>query len=238
MGGHQSTQSVNSSAKLAATVVQTATQDCINVGSGENIVNVNGNYNVIDGVKQNLSLSINSSCPVLTGQDSTFQAALSNALTNTNASQSVALTEWINNTRNTQESNINNQLQTNLTQSTAQKCLSSLNGANIQNISGSGNVVKNVAQNVSLNVISQCLMKNGQTNNMVSDITNTVNQHSVYKSENPFAFITDALTAISSNVVYTVALIFVALVFFAILYAAFRHHRADEKTLRAEGAKA
>ena len=223
MGGHQSTQSVNTSAKLAASVVQSATQSCINIGSGSNIISFGGNNNVVDGVNQTVSVSVNSNCQVLTGQDSTFQAALASAATSTLDSQQVAMTQWMDNSHTDQSTSISNQLNTNLSQATAQTCLNQLAASNQLQFSGSGNVVKNIAQNATMDVISNCLMKNGQTNTMVSDITNTVNQHAQYKSENPFAFITDAITAVAKNITYTVALVFIAIVCFVVLYEILKH---------------
>lgn len=222
MGGHESKQKINVSTNVAANIVQNTAQNCINVAYGGNTFNINGNYNDISGVTQTVSISINSTCSTFASQDSTFNSDLANALSQVLNDQEVALTQWMDNSKDDQETNITQNVTANFTQTTVQNCVNNLNGYNIFNVSGDGNVVKNITQTATLSVISQCLLQNGQTSDVVSNITNTVNQHGTYTSENPLAFITDAIEAVLKSAMVIAAVIFIVLVCFVFLFMLMR----------------
>src|SRR5512147_1253671 len=97
MGGHHSKQSIHVSTNVAANIVQDTAQNCINVAYGGNTITINGDYNVVSGVNQTVSISINSSCSTFASQDSTFNSDLQNSLSQVLADQEVALTEWMDN---------------------------------------------------------------------------------------------------------------------------------------------
>lgn len=225
MGGHSSTQSINVSTDVAANIVQNTAQSCINVSYGGNTFNIDGDYNDISGVKQNVAISVNSTCSTFAGQNSTFSTDLQHALTQFLNDQQIALTQWLDNSRDDQATNISQSVTANFTQSTVQNCVNNLDGRNIFNVSGNGNVVKDITQSTTLNVISQCLLQNGQTNDVVSTITNTVNQHGTYTSANPLAFITDAIGAIAKSVLAVAAVIFIVLICFVFLFLLMRRQR-------------
>lgn len=222
MGGHQSKQTVGVSTNVAANIVQNTAQNCISVAYGGNTININGNYNNVSGVDQTVSISINSDCSTFAQQNSTFDADLQNALTQALNDQEVALTEWMDNSRDDQSASVSNSVTANFTQNTVQNCVNTLNGYNILNVTGTGNVVKDITQNATLNVISQCLLGNGQTSSVVSDITNTVNQQSTYVSQNPLAFIADAIAAIFKSLIVAAAVVFVVIICFVMLFLLLR----------------
>jgi hypothetical protein len=216
--GHESKQSVLSTTTTTANIVQQTAQNCIDVSYGGNVIDVNGNYNILSGVDQTVSLSVNSDCSTFASQNSTFNSDLSDAMSQILSDQEVALTQWIDTSKDTQYTNITENVTANFTQSTVQSCVNNLNGYNVLSVTGSGNVIKNITQDVSLNILSQCLIQNSQTGSSISDITNTVNQHSTYTSTNPFAFIADALESMSRSAMAIAAIIFIVIVSFVIIF--------------------
>lgn len=217
MGGHQSKQTVGVSALVAANVVQNTTQNCINVMYGDNVITVNGNYNVISGVNQSVSISIDSTCSTMAAQDSTFQADLEAAVSQSLSDQEQAMTSWMDNSGDDQGMSFKQSVTTNFTQTTVQNCVNTLNGTNILNINGSGNVVKDIVQTSTLNLISQCLLGNEQTTKTIVDITDTANQQGVYKSESPFAFLGDAFEAVAGSAIKIMAIIFIVIISFVFI---------------------
>jgi hypothetical protein len=218
MGGHQSTQTINVSTQVAANIVQNTAQNCIDVSYGQNTITINGDYNILSGVDQTIKLSINSNCSTFAAQNSTFSADLQNSLAQILNDQEIALIAWMDNSHDDQTTNIAQSVTANFTQSTVQNCVSNLNGGNALNVTGSGNVIKDVTQTISLNLISQCLLNNNQTNDVVNDITNTVNQSGTYTSVSPFAFIADAIAAVFKSVVVAAAIVFIVIVCFIFLF--------------------
>ena len=222
MGGHTSKQSIKASTSIAANIVQNTAQNCINVSYGGNTFSIDGNYNDISGVSQTVSVAVSAGCSTFAGQNTTFSNDLSHALTQFYDDQEVALTQWLDNSRDDQETNISQSVTANFTQSAVQSCVNNLNNINIFSVTGNGNVVKDVTQTVTLNVLSQCLLQNGQTNDVVSTITNTINQHGTYTSENPLAFITDAIGAVAKSALAVAAVIFIVIVCFVFLFMLMR----------------
>jgi len=223
MGHHQSKQTIDESTRVAANIVQNTAQNCISVAYGNNTVAINGNYNDVSDVAQKVSVKINSNCSTFANQNNTFKSDLQNSVGQTLSDQEIAFMEWMDNSRDTQKTNIDQSVTTNFTQSAVQNCVNSLSGDNNLYVSGNGNVIKNIVQNSTLDMISQCLLGNGQTSSVVSDITNTVNQHSTYTSKSPFQFIADAFTSIAKSVIAAAAILFIIVVCFVLMIVAMGH---------------
>jgi hypothetical protein len=218
MGGHQSKQKVAVSTDLAAKVVQTTAQNCINVSTGANTIAIDGNYNVISGVNQSIALSVNSDCSTFADQQSSFNADLENSMSQVLKDQSVALTQWMDGSKSTQSDEITQSVKTNFTQHNVQQCVNRLNSVNLLSVSGTGNVIKDITQEATLNVLSQCIQQGDQTSDVVSAITNTVNQQATSVSKNPFAFITDAISAVFKSLVVGGVVIFIVFICFIFLF--------------------
>lgn len=230
MGGHQSRQNVNVSAKTVANVVQSTAQDCINVEYGGNTISIDGNYDDISGVAQTVQVSMNSDCGTLTGQTGTFDNKFASAVSQVLKEQEVALTQWMDNSKTNTNSAISQKLSSGFTQKTVQSCVNNTNNFNILSVQGNADVVQNITQNSTMNTLSQCLMQNGQTSDVVSDFTNIVNQHSEYDSENPLAFIGDAFAAIAKSAMLIAAIAFIVIVCFVMLLVLLRRRRRGRDT--------
>lgn len=225
MGGHTSKQTVAVSTRVAASIVQNTAQSCISIAYGGNTVAINGDYNSVQGVDQQVSVAVNSDCSTFAAQNSTFAADLADSLTQVLADQEVALTQWMDDSTDDQDSSIRQSVTASFTQDTVQNCINNLTGINNLYVSGDGNIVRGVTQGATLNVISQCLLQGRLTSAVVSDITNTVNQHGTYASQNPLAFITDAVQSLVRSAILAAAAVFIVVICFVLLFVAVRRRR-------------
>lgn len=221
-GGHSSKQIVTATTDSLANAVQTTAQDCINVEYGNNTIAIDGNYNNIQNVSQKLSITLNPTCSTMTASDNSFQTNLSNALSQNMSDQEVAMSQWLDNSKDTQSTNIEQTVSTNITQNTVQKCLNNLTTMNNFYLTGDGNVIKNQVQDSTLNMISQCLLNGQQSTQAISDITNTINQHSTYDSKSPFSFLTDAIEGSIQSIATIAAIIFIVFICFIFLFLMLR----------------
>jgi hypothetical protein len=226
MGHHQSKQTVDVSTKVAANIVQNTAQDCITVGYGSNKIKINGNYNAVEHVAQKVSVGVDSNCSTFSKQNSSFKTDLQNGLSQTLKDQEVAMTEWMDNSRDTQSDHVRQSVTANFTQNAVQNCVNGLVGINDLYVMGNGNVVKDITQDATLSILARCVQGNGQTNSVVSDITNTINQHSQYTSQNPLAFISDAFAAMAQSAAAVAAIIFIVVICFVFVFVIL--HRSGE----------
>jgi hypothetical protein len=222
MGGHQSKQSISASTKVVGSVVQTVSQDCITYVNSANEIVIRGNGNVIGTVDQSVSIKVSTTCGVFNDQDSTFTSKLNDSMTQVLSDQQIALTQWLDNSKDDTENSISQTIKTNVKQATVQTCLNNVNGHNVFAISGDDNVVGKATQASALDVISSCMLNQGQQSSTVNDISNTINQHSTYTSQNPLAFLTDALEAIMKSAMTLLAVVFIVIVCFIVIYMSLR----------------
>ena len=204
MGGHSSKQTVAMSASVVASAVQTVTQDCINYVYGGNTININGVGNVVSGVNQSMAIKVDASCSAQVTQAAAFASSMQNNVSQIMKDQEVAMTQWMDCSSDNSSTNISQSVAANITSATVQTCLNSINAQNILNVSGTGNVVTNVVQ------------------------AGTVNQHSSYNSQNPFAFITDAIQAVFKSALVAVVGIFVLIIGLIFVYMVLRHRRHNK----------
>jgi hypothetical protein len=93
-----------------------------------------------------------------------------------------------------------------------------LNGSNVINVSGNNNIVSKNTQTTAIKAISDCYMKSNNSSDTVSDITDGANQTNDHISDNPFAFITDAITAMAKSAMMIAGVIFVIVICFVFLF--------------------
>ena len=225
MGGHQSKQSVNISTSVVSNIVQESTLSCLTYMNGTNIINIVGNDNVVIDATQTTSITVNSDCVSDTTQQASIQNNLTANIAQTIKDNEVAMTQWMDHSSDDNEASLTQSVTSNVTLNTVVTCLNSLSGKNVLNVVGNSNVVKKSFQSSTLNLISQCLLSQGQVTNTVTDITDTLNQHNDYTSENPFAFITDAIEAIAKSAMMLIAVIFILLICFVVVFESLHHEK-------------
>lgn len=212
MGGHQSKQSVDMSTSLITNAVMNITQDCQTTINSNQIMNQYGTGNVFKGNVQRSTISINQKCLSKMNQSGEFSNKISSAIAQEMKDQTVALTQWADAGKDSQSTRLHNAVTTNITFNDVQNCAVSIDKKQIMNQVGNDQIMEDQLQESVTNVMKTCLMSGGQTANVANDITNTVNQHSEYKSENPLNFIADTFRAIGSSIMSVVYLIIIFIV--------------------------
>jgi hypothetical protein len=214
----KSKQSVEATAAVVATAVQNVSQNCINYVDAQNQLVIRGNGNVVGNVSQMLSVSVDSNCVTQTAQSAEFQNRLQASATQLLEESGVAGLEWLDGSKKNLEAVVRTSVATGITATTVQNCLGTINSRNILQVQGDNNVVRDVTQGITANMISQCLLSNEQASRTINDITTAANQHSVGVSENPLTPIFDAVTATSQAAMMMFALMFIVVVAFVFMF--------------------
>lgn len=218
MGGHESKQTVTATTTIVATNISSATQNCVQVVVGGNTLDVSGNNNVVQDNNQSVTISVTAECVQRTVNDSNFQTNLNNKIVQDLKDKGVAGTQWLDNSKDSNDTTLTNSITTSVSNTTVQNCLMSLNGSNVINVSGNNNIVSKNTQTTAIKAISTCYSKSANASDTISDITDGANQTNDHTSDNPFAFITDAITAMAKSAMMIAGFIFVAIICFVFLF--------------------
>lgn len=232
--GHKSYQEVDVSTQIVGTVTQSNYSDCATYSGGGNSFTLTGSGNVIDGVDQTLTISVDEDCVTADPLNYSFTSRIQNNVIQQMADQEVAMTQWMDNSKDSATTHISSDLELNLTQTNSQDCENSLNDNNTFTVTGDSNVVKDVSQQYTIDTITNCHMRDGASFKASDTITNTLNQHTVYTAVNPFAFITNAIVAVADSIALLVAFCFIILLCFVALFAVLRHRSKNRQRAEAE----
>ena len=232
--GHKNYQEADVSSTIIGSVTQTNYSDCETYTSNGNTLNINGNNDVIQGVDQKITLSVDTACVTQDPLNYSFSSRVQNSAIQQLADEQIALTQWLDNSKDTITTSLSTDLELGVTQTNSQNCMDSINANNTINVTGDYDVVKNVTQTYSLDTVTGCHMKDGVAFKASNSMTNTLNQHLLYTSVNPFAFITDAITAITHSIALLVAFCFIVFICFVALFAVLRHRSRRRRAAAAE----
>lgn len=230
MGGHQSTQSVNEISQSICNVTNTSSLSCLTLTQGSNVVVVGGDGNDIGNIVQNMSLTVSSDCGANTDYQSGIATQIQNTVAQNLKDQEVAMTQFLDSSKDNQSTNIQSTVATNIANSTVVSCINDLNMSQVTDISGNFNEVKSIVQDATITEISKCMMGNQSVSSSTTGITNAINQSSTYVSKNPLAFISDAIKAIADDVMLFIAAIFIMVVCFVVLYKILHRKSSREYT--------
>lgn len=229
MGGQQSKQKVSATTRVASETAMDLTQNCVSYMDGTQVISINGNNNVFSGNTQRMSMNVDAKCVSQAGQDGSFENKLNDAVTQQLKNESVALTQWLDNSKQSLKQDIDETVTSAFKFKDVQNCMNELTGTQVIAIEGDDNVVTNNLQDQSMALAADCLMAGAQTSQAASDITNTMNQHSTYTSKNPFAFITDAIEGVFQSAFGVAALVFIAIVILVIVFEVGVRHRKKRR---------
>lgn len=218
MGGHQTKQTVKLTTNVVTNATLNVTQNCLAFMDGTQVISIHGSGIIFKGNIQRSQLSVDMRCIDQMSQKGEFENKLKDSIDQELKDQELALTQWLDPSGSNQKTDITENITTNITFNDVQNCLASLNGTQLFIVSGNNDVIVDNMQDQTLTLAQQCLMSGGQSVDVVNDITNNVNQHSDYKSENPFAFITDAIEAILKSVMATAVIVFVAIIILVLVF--------------------
>lgn len=234
--GHKSIQEVDASSTIVGSATQTNYVDCATYANGGNSMQLDGDGNIVSGVDQTYYVSVDSDCTSSGTLNFDFSSRIQNSIDQEITDQEIALTQWLDNSKDSAKVSIDNSLTLNLLQENSMNCENSLDGSNIIGITGDSNVVKNVTQDYTVDTLTTCHLKDNASFKAISSMTDTLNQHNVYTSVNPFAFITDAIVAVVDSAVLLVAFCFIVLLCFIGLFAVLRHRSKSKQRAAAVAA--
>jgi hypothetical protein len=218
MGGHQTKQSVEQSTKIGANVMQKTVSNCLTTTLSQNCLNVSGSNNYVSGVHQSVSIGRDAKCSTFASQNNTFKNDLKSSITQALEDKEVAGLQWMDTSKDENTVAIKRDIEATFTQETVQACVDNHVVGNCINVTGTSNTVENITQEAVLNSFSDCILSEKQTSEMVNKITDTTNQHATYTSENPLAFIGDAMKAIATSIAAVAAVIVIVLICFVFLF--------------------
>ena len=228
MGSHTSKQSVATSTSLITKSVLDVTQDCMQIAVGKQVMKIDGSDNVFKGNTQTASMKIDAGCMDRMSQDNNFSTRLNDTIAQKLKDQTVAGLGWMDPGGDDQSTSISQNITSGITFTDVQKCLSEMNNTQLMVVSGSDNVVADNLQEQSMSIASKCIMGGSQTADVSNDVTNTVNQHSDYDAENPFAFITDAIESTISSSMAILAIAFISIVILVLVFKIVHKHKKKD----------
>ena len=238
--GHKTEMEIDSSATVIGNVTQTNYADCETYSDGGNSININGDNDVISGVDQKISYNVDTTCLTKDPLNYSFSSRVQNDVVAELADEQIALTQWMDNSKDTLVTGISSDLELGITQENSQNCMNTLNATNTINVTGDNDVVKDVVQKYSLDTVTTCHMQDGVAFKATSSMSDKINQHMVYTSVNPFAFITDAIAAVTKSIALLIAFCFIVVICFLALFALLHHRsknrRADRRAAEAAAA--
>ena len=212
MGGHQSKTTLKDTTNIITQAILKQVQDCISQTSGKDIVRVSGNNNVIKDIDQSITIRVNQKCVNNETDNSNFNNKVANTVAQTLKDNDVALTQWADGSSTLADAQLVTNLTTNIEDVTVQKCISKLDGENIIDISGAGNVVQHIHQTQASDLISNCLQSSKKILETSAEVSNIANQRAEHISTNPLAFISDIIGAIGSNIIIAIIMIIVMVI--------------------------
>lgn len=231
MGGHQTKQSVEVSTNIVSNVIQNTTLNCFTSTVGNETIAINGDYNIVDGVRQDITINVKSDCLADVTNKNKFNDKLSTSISQLLKDSEVALTQWADTSKDDTNAKVTNTITQTVTDTTVVTCVNSVKDQSVLSVTGNNNVVRNIVQNTVTNYIAECLLKQNNNVTMTNDISDIVNQHSTYDSENPFAFITDAIEAVMKSAMVFLAVIFIIIVCLVAIFMALHQKKKAPTTL-------
>ena len=217
MGGHTSKTTATAVATIASSDIQTATVDDVSYTSGSNTFTLSGDGDVVDVVTQTVKVSIDTASAVTAAASSATQDQIASDLENTSSDHSVSFTQWLDDSGDTTASTVTETVTQLTDQQNLTSCFTNLDGSNIIAISGSGDVVKDFIQTSMASEVASCIMNSNETASAVAAATNAINQSATYASENPFAFVTDAIEAVARDALLFAVVAFILVVAFVLV---------------------
>lgn len=214
MGGHSSKISTDVTSNFLASATLETTKSCEATSSQGNSTVISGNDNVVDGVTQINSKTLNMNCYQNAIQSTDQESAMTTTIQNSVKDKSIALLGSLDKSKADLEATINNNVQLLTSQKVLQSCVISTAQNNSLEVYGDRNIVKNFTQTITTDALANCMQGSDQAAKAISSITNAANQSEEHTEENPLAFIGDALNAASKNLMIIAAIAFIALICF------------------------
>lgn len=234
MGPHHSTVTSSDTTGAISSYIQKLSANSISYADANNTLIIDGNDNVVNNVTQTITAKVNQSILDTDVQSISDSSSLANSVSQSLNDNTVAMTQWLDNSQETVNSTINSNVSNSVTESTIMDAVSSIDSTNLLLIEGSANVVSNIVQTSQTDAIQSRLLKSNSVNTAVNNITAATNQSSVYTSNNPLAPFTDAAKAMFADVAIAVVVVVIAVACFVFLVLLLRHIKKKRAARQAE----
>jgi hypothetical protein len=228
MGGHQSKQSIDDTVDIVSSSISTQTiTDSLQVTNVNN-QSISGNNNFVSNLSQIVNVTVKDASNIVAVNDSTMQANVTDQIAQKIEDKGIAALQALDGSKTTISDTINKYVSNNVTSDSVVTCIKKYANGNNFELSGSNNYVENDHQLVVANMITDCSINQDSHNEFTTNITTAINQYSSSVSENPFAFITDTIQAIAKSGMMFIAVIFIVLLAFILLFKFLHKPKASD----------
>lgn len=222
MGGHQSTLKAESTANITTNALQKSMQDCdIDVQQRQNI-SIHGKDIYLDNLNQSMTTSTLINCDQAAQKSADIANSIANTVSQAIENSSVAGLQWMDTGSDNVSTKMTSNVKNKITQETIQNCKTNINASQQINVGDAGETefvyVGDLNQDMATAVETKCTQADAQTLKMITDVTNTANQHASYSAENPLQPLADAAASMAKSAMMVGAIILIVLIVFALVF--------------------
>lgn len=184
-------------------------------------IDIEGNYNIVDGVKMVQAYKIDSTCFQDTKAILDLQNKIAEEIKQQAKTQSVAVLDIFSKSSSEVDSIIKNSVKNSITMENVTKIITKTNMDQGINVKGDHNIVRNV----DMSQLSRLIQRNSQTVveniSVVNDITDQLDQEAQTVIKNPLDAIADAIKAAFSGLLQPLIIVAVIIAAVALIYRMF-----------------
>lgn len=215
MGGSHSSLSASDSTSIVLNATQSNYASCWQPTSASNTFNVTGTgLNVNCPANQSNVVTLHSKCMATASSSSALQATVNNAIAQQLKSTEQQFTGWMSDQSADSTSNIDTVINTQIDQSSVQKCNQAISANNAINVSGKNDTVTCPTQSNVVNAVNSCILNSSSVQKTITNMTNTLNQHANTSEESFFQPFVTMFESVKDSIMMTILAIFL---FFVIL---------------------
>jgi len=229
MGAHQTKQSVTQTSKVVSTASMSSVQNCLTTSVAGQTIAIWGDDNVANNISQELSITVDAACVNKPKMATVYNSDVRDSLSQQLKDHEVDIWGWGNFGHDTQVDKMSTSIANHISYSAMQDCVTHTDGQQVFVIKGDRNVVHDSMQKEALAVAGGCILALDGSASVVNKQADTVNQHSDYSEEGPFAFITDMFKNMFSSglmsMVAIAAVVFICLALLAVMVLKVGHEK-------------
>lgn len=218
MGGHQSTLKAESTANITTNALQKSMQDCSSKVVQSQTVCADGPIIVDGNLIQDMSATILGDCSQVAQKSADIANSIANTVSQAIDNTSVAGLQWADTGSDNVATKMTSNVTNSITQETVQNCQQNINASQSVCTSSYIDIGGDLMQNMDTAVEINCTQADAQTLKMITDVTNTANQHASYSAENPLQPLADAAASMAKSAMMVGAIILIVLIIFALVF--------------------
>ncbi len=154
-------------------------------------INISGSGNVINGVTMRSAFKLSSSCSQDSSSIQKIRDEVETAIKQKAESESIALIGALGNSKAESEANLRNLIGKNITAETINEIVQRTNTEQGLDISGSNNIVKNITQEILVDLMFQNAQDVLSSSDLSTALKNAADQDALAKQTNPLQFVAD-----------------------------------------------